>query len=193
MNTEKRWRAPTRTLQRYRRMSAFSPSAWSAAPKIFSYPRAGPADYPICGGQSGPVVQLSVSISSWLSHSIGNCFSRSSSSRVAGCRPLRMASMMVGESRVTQDAAEVGFVDGPGLGQVTDGGIASGLQHVAPAMGANDGFDDRVVDARRGRDPGRGARGCHHLFATALVAHRDGNVHRNGAAVLAQGRVAKLT
>src|SRR6267142_1724979 len=34
MNTEKRWRAPTRTLQRYRRMSAFSPSAWSAAPKI---------------------------------------------------------------------------------------------------------------------------------------------------------------
>jgi len=24
-----------------------SPSAWSAAPKIFSYPQAGPADYPI--------------------------------------------------------------------------------------------------------------------------------------------------
>jgi ribosomal protein S17E len=24
----------------------FSPSAWSAAPKIFSYPQAGPADYP---------------------------------------------------------------------------------------------------------------------------------------------------
>jgi hypothetical protein len=51
-------------------------------------------------GAKRTVVQLSVSISSWLSHSIGNCFSRSSSSRVAGCRPSRMASMMVGESRV---------------------------------------------------------------------------------------------
>src|ERR1019366_1886841 len=30
-----------------------SPSASSAAPKIFSYPQAGPADYPIFRGQSG--------------------------------------------------------------------------------------------------------------------------------------------
>jgi len=30
-----------------------SPSAWSAAPKIFSYPQAGPADYPIYWSNSG--------------------------------------------------------------------------------------------------------------------------------------------
>ena len=34
------------------------------------------------------------------SHSIGNCLSRSSSSRLAGCRPSRIASIRVGESRV---------------------------------------------------------------------------------------------
>jgi len=33
-----------------------SPSAWSAAPKIFSYPQAGPADYPIFRGCSGHAV-----------------------------------------------------------------------------------------------------------------------------------------
>jgi hypothetical protein len=80
-----------------------------------------------------------------------------------------------GEQGEAQDAAEVGFVDRLGFGKVADGGIASGLQHVAPTMGADDGLDDRVVDARRGLDPGRGASWCHHLFAAALVAQRDGD------------------
>src|SRR5580704_11568783 len=57
-----------------------------------------------------------------------------------------------GEQGEAQDAAEVGFVDRLGFGKVADGGIASGLQHVAPTMGADDGLDDRVVDARRGLD-----------------------------------------
>ena len=51
--------------------------------------------------QSGPTVQrLSVNFLSCRSHSIGNCVRRSSSSRVAGCRPSRMVSMMVGECSV---------------------------------------------------------------------------------------------
>jgi len=51
--------------------------------------------------RSGPVVYFrSVRLPSCRSHSIGNCWRRSSSSRLAGCRPSRIASIRVGESRV---------------------------------------------------------------------------------------------
>jgi hypothetical protein len=36
-----------------------------------------------------------------------------------------------------QDAAEVGFVDRLGLGEVAEGGVVAGLQYVALAMGAH--------------------------------------------------------
>jgi hypothetical protein len=53
------------------------------------------------------------------------------------------------EQRKTQDATEVGFVDALGLGEVAHRTIAAGLQHVAPAMGANDSFDE-VLSTRDG-------------------------------------------
>src|SRR5450631_4938100 len=68
--------------------------------------------------------------------------------------------------------------------------MASGFQHLAPAMGADNGLDDGVVDARPGWDPWSGAGRSHDLFAATLVAQRDGNVHRHGATVFAQGRAA---
>src|SRR6202790_4426256 len=71
--------------------------------------------------------------------------------------------------------------------------MASGFQHVAPAVGADDGLDDGVVDARGGWDPWSGAGRCHHLFASTLAAQRDGDVDGYGATVLAQGGTAKLT
>jgi hypothetical protein len=50
-----------------------------------------------------------------------------------------------------QDAAEVGFVDGLGFGEIAERGVPAGFQHRAPTMSANNGFDDRVVDpGRRG-------------------------------------------
>jgi hypothetical protein len=48
----------------------------------------------------------------------------------------------------TQDAAEVGFVDGFGFGEITDGGVIAGFRHLARAVGADDGLDDSVVDAK---------------------------------------------
>jgi hypothetical protein len=51
-------------------------------------------------GQSGPVVYPSVKLPSCRSHSTGNCFIKSSSSGVAGCLPSRMASTILGDSRV---------------------------------------------------------------------------------------------
>jgi hypothetical protein len=39
-------------------------------------------------------------------------------------------------------------------------------------MGADNGFDDGVVDARRGWEPSSGAGRCHHLLAPALLAQR---------------------
>ena len=81
-----------------------------------------------------------------------------------------------GEGGGEQGEAEIGFVDRLGFGKVADGGIAPGLQHVAPAVGADDGLDDGVVDARRGWDPGCGATWRHHLLTSTLVAQRDGDV-----------------
>jgi len=45
-----------------------------------------------------------VNLPSCWSHSIGNCCRRSSSSRVAGCRPSRMASTMVGALTVSNES-----------------------------------------------------------------------------------------
>jgi hypothetical protein len=50
--------------------------------------------------KSRSTVQPLVSVSSCWSHATGNCLKRSSSSRLAGWSPSRMASMMLGESRV---------------------------------------------------------------------------------------------
>src|SRR5580704_343090 len=72
-----------------------------------------------------------------------------------------------GEQGETQDTAEVGLVYGFGFGEIADSGMASGFQHVAPAVGADDGLDDGVVDARAGWDPWGGAGRRHHLFASA--------------------------
>jgi hypothetical protein len=47
-------------------------------------------------GQSGRVVYPSVKLPSCRSHWIGNCCRRSSSSRVAGCRPSRMLAPYAG-------------------------------------------------------------------------------------------------
>src|SRR3954471_14946504 len=54
----------------------------------------------LLGEQSGPAVYPSVKSPSCRSHWIGNCWRRSSSSRVGGCRPSRIASTRDGESRV---------------------------------------------------------------------------------------------
>jgi hypothetical protein len=51
-------------------------------------------------GQSRHVGQLSVSVPSSFSHSAGNGFSKSWSSRVAGCVPAKIASTMLGASSV---------------------------------------------------------------------------------------------
>ena len=42
------------------------------------------------------------------------------------------------EQGEAQDSAEIGFVDGFCFGKVTDGGKASGLQYVAPAVGTDE-------------------------------------------------------
>src|ERR1700676_4006519 len=98
-----------------------------------------------------------------------------------------------GEQGETQDTAEVGFVYGFGFGEIADRGMASGFQHVAPAMGADNGLDDGVVDATGGCDPWSGAGRCHHLFASPLAAQRDGDVHRHSATVFTQGGATVLT
>jgi hypothetical protein len=50
-----------------------------------------------------------------------------------------------------------------------------------------------VLSTRDGWDPRRRAGRCHNLLAPALVAHRDGVVHRERAAVLAEGGTTKVT
>jgi hypothetical protein len=59
------------------------------------------------------------------------------------------------EQGEAQGAAEVGFVDRLGSGEVADGGVVAGLQHVAPAVRADDRLQRCVVDARLGRGPWR--------------------------------------
>jgi len=54
-------------------------------------------------------------------------------------------------------------------------------------------LDQSVIDAPRSWDPWSSAGRRHDLFASALVAQRDGDVDGYGSAVLAQRGTAKLT
>src|ERR1700722_20123432 len=60
-----------------------------------------------------------------------------------------------GKEREAQDTTEVGFIDRFCFGEIADGSVASGLQQVAPAEGADDGLDDGVIHAGRGWNPWR--------------------------------------
>ena len=50
------------------------------------------------------------------------------------------------EQGQAQHPTEVGFIDGFGFGEVANGCIVAGFQHVTPAMGADDGLDHGAVD-----------------------------------------------
>src|SRR5258708_2367972 len=60
-------------------------------------------------------------------------------------------------------------------------------------MGADDRLHQGVVDAWRSWDPWSSACWRHDLFPAPLVAQGERDVHRDGAAVLAQGGAAELT
>jgi hypothetical protein len=70
--------------------------------------------------------------------------------------------------------------------------MPAGLQHVPPAMGANDRFDESAVDPAGAGDPGRGIGRRHDLFAAALAVRRDGDVHRDRPSIAAERRTAGL-
>src|SRR5258705_8487001 len=60
-------------------------------------------------------------------------------------------------------------------------------------MGADDRLHQGVVDTWRSWDPWSSACWRHDLFPAPLVAQGERDVHRDGAAVLAQGGAAELT
>jgi hypothetical protein len=115
------------------------------------------------GGPVGPILPIPLE---------GNGLSRSSSSRAIGLPPFQNSFEYLGrEQAQAQYAAEIGFVDGLSRGEVSDRGVVSRFQHLAPAMGAHDRLHQRAVDprARRSRR--------HDLLTAALVAQAD----RDGA------------
>jgi hypothetical protein len=80
-------------------------------------------------GQSGRVVYPSVKLPSCRSHSIGNCCRRSSSSRVAGCRPSRMLAPYAGLLSSTLAYVEKVRSQFLSLRQITRGRVFSGRSH----------------------------------------------------------------
>src|SRR5882757_5285828 len=89
-----------------------------------------------------------------------------------------------------QNATEIGVVDLLGLGQVGCGCVFAVLQHFALAMGAYDGLEQGMIDARRGR-PRYRTWGRQDLLAAGTLAKSDGNSDRDGSLILADGDLGR--
>src|SRR5258705_3566384 len=83
-----------------------------------------------------------------------------------------------------EDAAQIRIVDLLRLSKFCRAGVLATFEHLPPAMGADDGLDQRSVDAQSGR-PWCRSRGRQNLFATAPQEKTDGDTNRGRAPIFA--------